>query len=518
LLLHGLGTVLFWRVLVRLQMPGAGLAAALFALHPVSVESVAWVTERKNVLCGVFYFAAALTYLRFTEKSEAPGPGPAAQTRPSTFAFLTSGGYWLSLFLFACALLSKTVACTLPAALLLVGWWKRGRIAWREVWPVLPFFAIGAGLGLLTAHIEKTHVGAQGADWDLSIIQRCLIAGRALWFYAGKLAWPADLAFIYPRWEVNAGIWWQWLFPVAALGVVLALWRLRKRIGCGPLVAVLFFAGTLFPALGFINVYPMRYSFVADHFQYLAQVGLLALVASLLYRLPGLFRSLCTGVLLAILCGLTWSQAHAYRDVETLWRTTINNNPACWLARYNLGVLLDKNGQVDEAIRQYRETLRIKPDAGACNNLGNDLAKQGQAGEAVRLFQEALRLDPDNARAHCGLGNIFGEQGRVDEAIREFQEAIRLNPDLADARNNLGIAFARQARPDDAIRQFQEALRLNPDDAEAHFNLSNILGEQGRLDEAIQQFQEAIRLKPDFTAAQQNLARAMQMTNAPAGR
>jgi tetratricopeptide (TPR) repeat protein len=456
-LLHGLGAVLLWRVLVKLQVPGAGLAAGLFAVHPVCVESVAWVTERKNVLCGVFYFAAALAYLRFSGKSEAPEP--AAQTRPSPFAFPASDWYRLSLFLFACALLSKTVACSLPAALLLVAWWKRGRITCRDAWPVLPFFVIGAGLGLLTAHIEKAHVGAQGAEWNLSIIQRCLIAGRALWFYAGKLVWPANLTFIYPRWEVSAGVWWQWLFPVAALGMVMALWLLRKRMGRGPLAAVLFFAGTLFPALGFINVYPMRYSFVADHFQYLAQAGLLALVASLIYRLPGLFRRCCAGGLLAVLCGLTWLQAHTYRDLETLWRTTITRNPACWMAYNNLGVAYENNGQYPEAVDCFQNTIRIKPDyVEALCNLGDIAFVQGRSGEAIDYYRRALQYHPGSFIPLRELGITQATTGHIGEAVGDYYRAIQAFPYDPAVFNNLAWILA--TCPDGHYRDGAEAVRL----------------------------------------------------------
>ena len=264
-LLHALAAILLWRVLVRLQLPGAWLAAGIFALHPVAVESVAWVTERKNVLAAVFYFAAALAYLR----------GRRRERMAESKSGVSLRWYFLAFALFVAALLSKTTACSLPAAMLLVIWWKRGRIAGRDVWPLLPFFAAGVALGLVTSWLERTHVGAQGPEWAFSFPERCLIAGRAVWFYAGKLFWPANLTFIYPRWQINTGAWWQWIFPVAALAVVAVLWRLRRRIGRGPLVAVLFFGGTLLPALGFTNVYPMRYSFVADHFQYLASVGLI---------------------------------------------------------------------------------------------------------------------------------------------------------------------------------------------------------------------------------------------------
>jgi protein O-mannosyl-transferase len=258
-LLHALGAILLWRVLKRLELPGAWLAAAIFALHPVNVESVAWITERKNVLSGVFFFAAAWAYLRFAGET-----GSQKRRR----------GWWLAgLLLFVCALLSKTAACSLPVVLLLARWWKQKRLEWGDVLPLVPFFVVGLGLGLQTAWLEKHHVGAGGAEWSASFAERWLIAGRALWFYAGKLFWPVNLTFVYPRWQLDVGIWWQWLFPAGALATVATLWFGRKKFGGGPLAAILIFASTLFPILGFLNVYYMRYSFVADHFQYFAEIG-----------------------------------------------------------------------------------------------------------------------------------------------------------------------------------------------------------------------------------------------------
>jgi hypothetical protein len=305
--LHALGAILFWRVLKLLALPGAWLAAALFALHPVNVESVAWITERKNVLSLVFFCAAAWAYLRFTAESQ-------SQNRRRAW-------WCAALLLFVCALLNKTVACSLPPVLLLERWWKKNRLETGDVLPLVPFFIIGLGMGLHTAWLEKHHVGASGAEWSFSLAERCLIAGRALWFYAGKLVWPAPLTFIYPRWQLDAGVWWQWLFPAAALAVVTALWLARKRIGRGPLAAFLFFAITLFPALGFVDVYPFRYSFVADHFQYLACLGPLALAAAgielglaRMTKQTAVPRTIIIVALLASLGTLTWHQCGMYAD------------------------------------------------------------------------------------------------------------------------------------------------------------------------------------------------------------
>ena len=261
ILLHAAAAVMVAMILRRLAVPGALLAAAVFALHPVQVESVAWITEQKNTLSAVFYLAAAWLYLRFDDQRK-------------------RWWYACSLGLFVLGLLSKTVTATLPGALLVLFWWRRGRLSWRrDIVPLLPFFALGAGAGALTAWVERKLIGAQGAAFDLSIVQRVLIGGRAVCFYLGKLLWPSNVLFLYPRWNVSATIWWQYLFPAGALLLLAVAWGLRRRLR-GPLAGLLFFAGTLFPVLGLFNVFPFIYSFVADHFQYLASLGIIVLVSA----------------------------------------------------------------------------------------------------------------------------------------------------------------------------------------------------------------------------------------------
>jgi protein O-mannosyl-transferase len=393
-LLQALNAILLWAVLQRLRIPGAWLAAVLFAVHPANVESVAWITERKNVLSCAFYLSALLAYLRFYRlgETEASGPDktPLSEGLPTPHYFRPKvshrtrmtetarsiqtarsrdrrrtpvllegalseprrwGFYWLAFTFFACAMLSKTVTCTLPAAILLLIWWKRGRVGWRDVWPLVPFCAVGAALGWTTASIEKSRVGAVGMEWEYGFAERVLIAGRAVWFYAVKLAWPVNLTFIYPRWNIDAGQWWQWLFPLAAITVAAMLWVWRRRIGRGPLAAMLFFVGTLGPALGFVNVYPMRYSFVADHFQYLASAGLIAAaVAAAATVVRQRTVRIASGVAVtALFCILTWRQGRIYHDPETLWRDTLAKNPDCWMAHNNLGVLLAARGDLPGA-------------------------------------------------------------------------------------------------------------------------------------------------------------------------
>jgi tetratricopeptide (TPR) repeat protein len=500
--LHGLNGVLLFLVLKQLRVPVPWFVAAVFILHPVHVESVAWITERKNVLSGFFYLAAALAYFRFSPPDLQPA-------RPLG----RWGWYALALVLFLGALLSKTVTCSLPAALLLVLWWKRERLRWRDVAALAPFFALGASLALVTVWLEKNHVGAQGSDWDLSPMGRILVAGRSLWFYAGKLVWPSGLSFIYPRWDVDSRAAWQYVFPAAAIAAAVACWLGRRRWGLGPFVACLFFAGTLFPALGFFDVYPMRYSFVADHFQYLASVGVLAVIVAagraVLQRMAADRPAVPIGVGalgLFVLTLLTWAQTDTFADLKTLWTETLVENPDCWLAHNNLGNLLLDERKYDEAQRHYQEAVRLKPnDPHNHHNLGQAYWFQGKIEQAASAFEEAVRLDPNYAEAHFKLGFAFRRREKIDDAIAHFQTAVRLRPDFVDARNNLGVALAFQGKYTEAIAQFQEAARFEPNDPAIYVNLARAHKLNGQLNEAIEQARRAVELRPEDVALRQML-------------
>lgn len=518
--LHAFNAILLLFVLRYLRVPGAWLAAALFALHPVHVESVAWITERKNVLSGFFYLASALAYFRFANVT-----GDLAETTASSdLHLLTSGksrrswGYYVfSLFLFLCALLSKTVTSSLPAAILLVLWWKRGRICRSDILTLIPYFVVGALFGLTTVWLEKYQVGAYGQEWALSFLDRCLVAGRAVWFYAGKLVWPHELTFIYPRWQIDAGAWWQYLFPVAAMAVIAILWVMRRRIGKGSFVAVAFFAGTLVPALGFFDVYPMRFSFVADHFQYLASIGLIGLAAAAvttLFERFGPWQKTCGFVasmaVLSVFAVLVWRQSTLYMDAETLYRDTISKNPQAWLAHYNLGVLLVNSGRSDEVMTHFSEALRLKPDdADTHYNFGVALEKQGRLEEAMAHFSEAVRLRPNYADAHYSMAVILAQQSKFEEAISYYSKALQVRPLYVEAHNNLGVALFSLGKLDKAIEHYRTALKLNPDFSKAHNNLGNALIQKGKLDEAIAHYSRALEIRAHYPEAHNNLGVAL---------
>jgi tetratricopeptide (TPR) repeat protein len=496
-ILHIGAALLLWKLLGILEVPGAWLAAAIFALHPVQVESVAWITERKNVLSGLFYFASAIAYLRF---------------EISDLKSRNRHWYAISLALFLCALLSKTVTATLPAAILVIIWWKRGRITPRDVMPLIPFFIVGIGFGAITAHLERTTVGADGAEWALTFSQRALLASRALWFIAGKLLWPSRLTFIYPRWDVRSFGFATYLLPVA-IGCVMALLALlRRRVGRAPLAAVLIFGGTLLPALGFLNVYPMRYSFVADHFQYLASVALIALAAAGAWRalahMPApQWRVAGTAALLLPLAALTWNRGFAYRDLPTLWTDTISKNPSCWMAHNNLASYLFNAGDTDGAMSHVRESLRIRPDhAEARANLGRMLARQGRTQDAIDCYAEALRLKPKFAAAHLNWGTLDARAGRLDRAAEHFAAAARIRPRYADPHFKLGGALAAQHKYSEAIPPLRQALHIDPLHAEARLQLAAALLATGDTPGATACLEEGVRLLPEHAELTGRLA------------
>ena len=497
ILLHAACALLLLRLLRRLEVPGAVLAAAMFLLHPVMVESVAWISELKNTLSTAFYLAAALCYLRFDETR-----------RP--------GFYAAALVLFMAGLLSKSVVASLPAALLVVFWWRRGRLSWRtDTRPLLPFFFAALAMGALTIWTEKHFIGATGDDFALSFGQRFLIAGRVVWFYLGKLAWPADLSFIYPRWDVDVSVPWQYGFPLASLAMTGLAWRLRHW-SRAPLAAWLLFVGTLFPALGFVNVYPFRYSFVADHYQYLACLGPLALAAGGAAWLARKFRfarlAAAAGFAVLVgLAGLTFRQSALYRDPETLWSATAELNPGSFVVQGNLGYEHLRDGRLDESIKFSKRAVALRPDyADAWVNLGVALRLQGRGEEAIQSLETALRHEPRLAAAHYNLALARLDMGQEGEALASLREAVRLRPSFGLARNSLGQALLRAGQFDQALVELQAARDIAPDDPDVYNNLGSLALAKGKPDEAISHLQNALRLAPSHADAHYNLALACE--------
>ena len=485
-LLHLANTLLVWHLVRRLAVPGAWVVAAVFAVHPLHVESVAWIIERKDVLSGLFYLAAVLVWMRFVEQPNLRQ-------------------YVCSLVLYAAGLLSKSIVVTLPVALLIWHWWKQGRVTSTDLLRLVPFCAVGLAIVVGDLSFYQS-MGALSLDYSLT--ERTLIAARALWFYTGKLLWPSELAVIYPRWDIRVADPLAWGYLIAAVALALALWHFRHQLGRGPLAGALFFAVTLSPVLGFVDHGYMQYAFVADRFQYLAGIGVLAVViGSATYgvgRRPGLWHQggLCVvAVVLVVLGLLTWRQASIYRDDETLNRHIIALNPQARNAHLNLGSSLSKQGRYAEALDATRVAVEQDPEyAKAHFNLGVILNVLGRSEEAETYLRRAIALDPQARDAHLNLGDVLYKQGRYAEALETTRVAIEQDPDFFEGHFNLGVILNVLGRSEEAETHLRCAIALNPQDVDAFRKLIEVLTPQGRYEEAMDLIAQATALAP--TSAQ----------------
>ncbi len=498
LLLHVANALLVWRVLTRLNVPGAWLAGAIFALHPVQVESVAWITERKNVLMGFFFLLTLLAWIAFVDERT---------KRPWRF-------YGLALILYLLALSAKTTACTLPAALFLILWLRKKPISWKRIFQIVPFFVLSIAMGLLAMWWERYHQGTSRAVLTfLSPIERVLVASRAIWFYLSKLIWPSDLTFIYPRWDIAPTHLLDYVWFAAGVVLCVAIYSARRYVGRSIEVAAAFFVATLSPVLGFIMLFTFRYTFVADHYQYLACIGPIALVSAGVISLADVVKQrraiIFSAALVAVasLWALTWRQATMYGDIERLWRTTLARNPECWMAHTNLGIVLLEKGQVDEAIVHYRTALQMQPNSWDDEyNLGTALLSKGEVDEAIVHCEKAVTIQPNDPDAQVSLGSALLEKKRIDEAIMHYQKALAIRPDYVLAQCGLGRALLEKGDLDTAIQHFRAALLIQPEHADCHTVLAVALDEKGETAEAIEHYEKALKLSPQSVPALSNLA------------
>ena len=491
LVLHGGEALLLWAVLRRLGLRGAYVAALLFAVHPVNVESVAWIAERKNLMAMLF---ALLTVLALARAGLTAG------------RFQANRWYGLSLLAFLLALLSKASVAPLPVVLLgLVGWARRP--SRRDLGLLLPFFGLAVAFAKLNVWFEEH--GYVEVVRDVSPGGRLAGAGMVVWFYLSKALLPLRLIMIYPNWALPAGDFRIWLPLGAAAAFSAWLWRARAGAARGTLFAWADFCVMLVPVLGFTDIYFMRYALVADHYQHLAMIALLALAGAGWARWQAWRPRGATAaavVTVGALATLSWSQAGLYRDAETLYLATLRENPDSWLAHNNLGMLWARDGRVAEATSHFRRALQLNPNfAQGHSNLGVTFADSGHPAEALAEFRTAVQLEPILADAHNGLGNTLVETGHLEEGLAELREALRLQPDYPEARNNLGNALAKSGHWAAAVPQYEEALRLRPDFPAAGNNLGVTLEKTGRLAEGIVRLQEVVRLHPAYADAWFNL-------------
>ncbi|HUB67273.1 MAG TPA: tetratricopeptide repeat protein [Candidatus Methylacidiphilales bacterium] len=503
---HAACTVLLWLVLKSLRIPGAWLGAALWALHPVQAESVAWITEIKNTQSTLFFLLSILFFIRYLQVKN--GGKPMGSGR----------NYGLTLLFAALAMASKSSTVILPAIFCLCAWWMEGRWQWRNLARVIPVCLMAIASFALSVWTQglpsETDPGLkQTRTWP----ERLATAGDAIWFYLGKLLWPHPLTAIYPRWDIDTGQWFSYL-PLLAVIIMLFVLRHKSDSWSRPcFFAFAYFVTALLPILGLVNMGFFHYSLVADHFQYLASMGPLALAGAGLARffdliIPG--KQWLQGVLGAglslVLAALSWQRAFLYASPEKLWTDTLAQNPDCWAAHNNLGEGYLKTDQLDKALAQFQETLAINPNyAEAHDNLGDVYLRKGLVDQAISEYQRAAQIDPAFAGAHDNFGNALLRKGKVDEAIAQYQKTLEINPNFTQAYYNLGIAFLQKGLADQAIIQFQTALKLDPNYAEACNNLGAALLEKGELDEAINQYQKALAINANYVEARTNFANAL---------
>jgi len=533
-LIHAVCAVLIWRILIQLNIPAAFAAAIIFAVHPVNVESVAWIAQQKTVLAMLFFLPALYYYLRFD------------QTGRRIF-------YALSVVLFISAMLSKGSVIGLPVVILLCVWWLRGTISRRDIIRSMPFFAVSAAMSVVEIWFQYNRAIAGDFIRSDSFLSRLAGAGWAVWFYLYKAVLPVNLAFIYPLWKIDPANIVSYI-PGLLLIILLALaWRYRRGWGRPVFFALSFYIVMLLPVLGFFTIYFMRYSPVADHYQYVSIIGLISFTAAVCYGILGRYglrganTAKAIGVLAAVIFAISaWRQCRIYRDIEILWSDTLQKNPDSWVAHNEIGSVYKEGGRFSEAKEQYRKAIQIKPDyVEAYNNLGTvfqtekdfgqaiecylqaikykaDSAEthsnfgaalqcQGRLDEAIGHFRKALDVRPDFVDAHIGLALALHSQGKIDEAISQYQQVLRIKPDFIEVYDNLAAALVQQNRLDEAVDCCRKALRIKPDSAGAYCNLGIILGKYGKLDEAANHFRRALRLKPDYADACYNLGRVLQL-------
>jgi protein O-mannosyl-transferase len=492
---HVASTLLLWRVLVQLRVRGAWLGSAIWALHPVMVQSVAWVTEMKNTQSAFFYLLTISLFL---------------QSRNSRYHVTF---YVCSIFSFAAAITSKPSTVMLPAVLLLCLWWRKVNPKRRDLISSLPFLFISLVASAWTIWEQKFHSGARGVEWAQTPLQRVLISADAIWFYFIKLLWPHPLIFIYPRWTIDPSQWLNYL-PLFGLGLAGTILFMRRNRELRPVYfALSYFVICLFPVLAFFDVYFFRYSSVSDHFQYLASMGPLALGGAVLSSLaeelikPPLVKWALATALLTILGTLTFHQTADYRDLITLYEKTLAQNPRCWMADYNLGLELKNRGELDAAIAHYRHAIENNPNYVEANyNLGGALIEKGAIDEAIQHYHRAIELKPDDADSHNNYGSALRQLGRSEEAEAEYRRALSLQPDYLDARINLGSLLLQLGRTDQAMAQLHQAVQLQPNNPATHRNLGHALMKTGHAGEAEVQFQRALELAPDDVGALNSLA------------
>ena len=500
-LLHALNALLLWHVLHLLAVRNGWLSSLVFALHPVNVEAVAWIVQLKTLLSSALFFAALICYLRYRDRQSENRDTGGTPALPS--------GYYLALLLYLLALLAKTSVVILPVVMLIVLWHRQGRLGKRDLIETVPFALLSILLGAIGVWFQYARaIGSHVIRTD-TVLERLCCAGWAVWFYLGKTVVPVGLTFVYPRWQIDATRASSYVPLAGVLLTLVVAWHWRRRWGRLPLTCWSYYVVALLPVLGLVDIYFMRYSFVADHWQYLAIGGIIPL---LLAMMQAFLRGICrlragavgalSVLLLAVLATLTWRQQGIYRNEGVLWQDTLAKNPTCGLAHTRLGLLCKESGDLRAAEHHYLQALQLRPDF---HETHSDLAviftQRGMVSKAIEHYRRALAIHPFSAATHSNLGRLLGDLGQYRQALEHLRQAIRLDPGFAKAHNNLGNVLLAQDKLKEAEEHYQTALSLMPDFAEAHSNLGALRLKQGKSAEAFEQYSKALQLDSSLVPA-----------------
>lgn len=571
LALHILESVLIWFLLRKLKVPGAFWGALLFAVHPVNVESVAWIASRKNLVSMLFFLLSFWWYLNSEERFSA-AESDGAQVKPAgmlarAMAFsseeFAGGWYWLGFGAFVLAMLGKGSVAVLPALLLVVLWWKRP-LEWRDARRTLPFFVVGASLAALNVWFQ-THDTAEKVIRDVGLVDRTLTAGGIVWFYLYKAIWPFDLAFIYPSWSVDARNWLWWIPLCGALGATGVLffaakpWRPATNAFCPVWFAWLFFCLALFPVMGFCDVGFMKYALVADRYLHIPVLAIVALAAGAIGTcFAGLRPNMRwaaivpAAVVVVVFSFVSWRQSGLYVDRFTLFQAANERNPESWMVRHTLGTCELERGRPRESLEHFVKALELHPTKDAWGaqihvQYGHALRKLGRTSEAIEQYELAFAAAKPTSRIIESLGEAYREAGQTDkllefnarvtklfpknvalrgnyaaaliqagrlpEAIRQYRLAVELEPKNADLLNNLAVAYYLFGDARQAVGCYRQALECRPDYAEAHYNLGGLLFQLNSLQDAIHHLETAVSLKPDYLKAQFLLAKCYRVAH-----
>jgi len=466
LLLHVLSAIVFWRALKFLKIPGAFWAALIFAVHPINVESVMWIAERKNTLAMLFFALAFYFYLRFDHWKSTPNLSAVENSRvwPRDARMKW---YCFSLLAFALALLSKTAVVMLPFALLICAWWQRNRITRTDFFRAVPFFILSLAMGLVTIWFQYNRAIGEISLHESDFWTRLAGAGWNVWFYLEKALLPIKLIFVYPHWEINSHALLSYLPGVGYLALLGVFWFFRESWGRPFLFALGFFVVMLFPVLGFFKIFFFRYSLVADHYQYFSIIAVIALVVGLVTHFFKNQAAYIFAALALVLGSATAQQCRIYKNQETLWTDTLQKNPGCWMAEGNWGYWFYSQEHYEEAISHYRAALKIKPDdVGSIHNLGVSLLYFGKKEEAIEKFRETVQHDPNHIDGLANLAWLLAidrnsDQRTAEEAVQFARRAVALTKEKDDLKlDTLAAAEAAAGQFDNAVQTELKALQI----------------------------------------------------------